>query len=72
MPSVPLSCLQVVSGKSWVCFSESDIVGHKATLLDPASSKHLLLNTLRKVRPPPQDTPQPVLAVRVRVVCTAL
>lgn len=32
-----------------MCFSEGDIVGHKATLLDPASSKHLLLNTLRKV-----------------------
>lgn len=42
---------QVVSskGKTWGAFSEADLAAHRAALLDPASSKELLLNTLRKL-----------------------
>ena len=52
-------CRKVVSGKSWVCFDEVDILALRAVLLQPSSSKHLLLNSLRKldcyklVRPTP-------------------
>ena len=42
-------CGKVVSGKSWVCFNEGDIVVHRETLLNPSASKYLLLNTLRKL-----------------------
>ena len=42
-------CRKVVSGKSWVCFDEVDILALRAVLLQPTSSKHLLLNSLRKL-----------------------
>ena len=39
LPPVPLLTVQqVVSGKSWVVFSEGDIVVHKSVLLRPESS----------------------------------